>query len=297
MPALSARVVIVGGGISRRQRRVPPDAARLARRGAAGAGEPLRRDHVARGGPGRPAPLLQQLHPADPLQRRSLQPARGPDRPGHGLEALRQRERGPDRGAHDPAQAQCRDGQCLRRRGSRDQPGRGGEPLPADAHRRPGRRGVDPGRRQGQPGRHHPGPGARRPRGRGAADGRRQGHRRQRGQRRGRPGVETSAGPIATEILVNCAGHVGARARAHERRDDPAARLRAHVHRHPAHPGRDRRSAGAARSRRPHLRQGGGGRPPHGRLRSVGQAVGRRRHPGRLSRSGRSRRTGTSSTS
>ena len=35
-------------------------------------------------------------------------------------------ERGADRGAHDPAQAQCRDGQCLRRRGPRDRAGRGG---------------------------------------------------------------------------------------------------------------------------------------------------------------------------
>ena len=64
--------------------------------------------------------------------------------------------------------------------------------------------------------------------------------------------------------------------------DGAAARLRALLHRHrPAARG-DAGSAGAARHRRLHLRARGGRRPPDGRLRAGGQAVGHGGHPPRL---------------
>ena len=156
-------------GIVGDERRLPSGQARLARRGAARAGEPLRRHHLARGGAGRPAPLLQQSHPAHPLQRRSLQPPRGGDGPGH--------RDGSGAAASSVARTAERMVQLQRNAALANAYGieahvisleRGGARYPLMRTDDLVGRGVDPGRRQGQSGRYHPGAGPGRAGGRGA---------------------------------------------------------------------------------------------------------------------------------
>ena len=209
-----ARVVIVGGGIVGTS--VAYHLAKLGwtRRGAARAGQPLRRHHVACGGPRGPAARLEQPDPAHPLQRRPLRPARGRDGPGDGLEALRQplawrarRER----------MIQLERNAALARSygidAEVDQRQAGGGALPAHAHRRPGRApsGSRATARPTPPTSPRPSPRARGP----AA---RRSTRASRSPASGSSaarvaGVETSQGAIATEIARQLRGHVGARAR------------------------------------------------------------------------------------
>jgi glycine/D-amino acid oxidase-like deaminating enzyme len=75
-------------------------------------------------------------------------------------------------------------------------------------------------------------------------------------------------------------GPVGEAGRAHVWRDRAAALGRAHVHRHRPHRRRAPGFAGAARSRRLHLREGGSRRPADGRLRAGGEAMGDGWHSG-----------------
>ncbi len=137
---------------------------------------------------------------------------------------------------------------------------------------------MDSRRRQGEPRRHHPGPRPGRPGGRCADSRGRQGHGRQ-ARARPRGGSAHLAGRHHHGSPGELRGHVGARARPHERRHRTPARLRAHVHRHQPHRWRHLRSARDARWRRPHLLQGRGGGTPHGRLRSLGQALGHGGYP------------------
>src|SRR5216683_4216867 len=86
-------------------------------------------------------------------------------------------------------------------------------------------------------------------------------------------GVRTAEGNIACEYVV-------ARARPPRRGQRAALLGRAFLHRHEKDRRRDARPACHARSRWFHLLQGGGRRPPDGRLRAGRQAVGDGRHTG-----------------
>ena len=136
--------------------------ARLEGRGAAGAGAAERRHDLACGGPRRPAAQLPEPDAAHPLQHRALLQARGRDRAGDGLEAVRLAVGGAHRGAHGAAAPLGRHGQRPGRRLRAADAQAGRREVPHHAHRRPGRRGVAAGRRQGQSRRHHPGAGPRR---------------------------------------------------------------------------------------------------------------------------------------
>ena len=136
--------------------------ARLEGRGAAGAGAAERRHDLACGGPGRPAAQLPEPDAAHPLQHRALFQARGRDRAGDRLEAVRLALRRAHRGAHGAAAPLGRHGQRPGRRVRAADAQAGRREVSHHAHRRSCRRGVAAGRRQGQSGRHHPGAGPRR---------------------------------------------------------------------------------------------------------------------------------------
>ncbi len=167
-----------------------------------------------------------------------------------------------------------------------DQPGARRRAVPGDAHRRPRRRDLDPGRRQGQPGR--PLHVARQ----GRTPARRQGGRRRGGHRRRRRGERRApdSDRRARPPRGRGAGHrlrdrrqlrrpVGAAVRRSRRGERAALVGRALLHRHRPDRGRASDAAGDARPRRLHLLQGGGRRPGDGRLRAEGQAVERRPDP------------------
>ena len=164
-PALPARarVVIIGGGVIGASVAYHLAQPGLDRRAAARAGAAVLRHHLARGRPGRPAARLGERHPAGPVLHRALRPARGRDRPGHRLPALRRRHRRPDRGPDDPAAADGRHRRGLRAGVRADQPAAGPRALPDHGDRRPRGRDLAARRRQGQPDRpdRRAGPGAR----------------------------------------------------------------------------------------------------------------------------------------
>ena len=155
-------------------------------------------------------------------------------------------------------------------------------PLAADDDRRRGRRGLPADRRPGEPERHRAGAGARRaqrrrhhPRGycRSPASASRTATVR---------GVETADGFVACEKLVICAGQWS---RAIGRMAGVNVPLVSVQHQYIDHRADRRRAAepaDAARSGPPHLLQGGGRRPDHGRLRAEPDPVGGGRHPRRL---------------
>ena len=95
-------------------------------------------------------------------------------------------------------------------------------------------------------------------------------------------GVATTRGDIKAEVVINCAGQWAKQIGRMCGRDRAAAFGRAHVHRHRPHRRRASGFAGAARSRRLHLREGRGRRLADGRLRAGGQALGDGRHSGEL---------------
>ena len=114
--------------------------------------------------------------------------------------------------AHARAGAPGVDGALLRRRRRGDHAGRGGTPLAAPAHRRPGRRGVAAARRAHESHRHHAGPRQ------GRAPGRRHDPREHRGDgdphpRRRRRGRRHLARRHRLRGRGQLRGHVGARSR------------------------------------------------------------------------------------
>ena len=183
-----AQVVIVGGGIVGCERGLPPDQARLERRGAAGAQAAHLRHHLARRRPGRPAARHPQPDRAGPATRRNSSPGSS-RRPGR-RPASSRTARSPSpatEGALRGTRARRLHGAELRPRGAGDHAGGGARTVPADRHRRHGRRHLSARRRADQPGRHHPGAGQ------GGAQRRRQGVRGRRRHRREPP--RTAASP------------------------------------------------------------------------------------------------------
>ena len=160
-------------------------------------------------------------------------------------------------------------------------PQQAGDKYPDHAHRRPGGRGVAAGRRQGQSRRHHPGAGPRRAH-------RRRAHLREdprdRGRHQGRPRHRRADAPRArsrprSSSIAPASGRASSAAWSASRcRSIPASTCTSS----PRRWRRAARPAGDARSRRLHLLQGGGRRPPDGRLRARGQAVEQGRHPRRF---------------
>ena len=150
----------------RHQHRLPPDPARLDRRAAARAGQPVRRHDLARGRAGRAAARVGERHAAGAVLRRALRPARGGDRAVRRLQAVRRGDRGPHPGPDDPAAPHRGHRRRVRPRVRAADPRRGAGALAGDAGRRPGRRDLAARRRQGQPDRPDPGAGQGRAAGR-----------------------------------------------------------------------------------------------------------------------------------
>ena len=78
------------------------------------AGATLRRNHLARGRLGRPAPGDRERHPAGPVLGPALLRAGAGDRAGNGLQAVRRGDGRPHSRPNDPAAADGRDGGGLR---------------------------------------------------------------------------------------------------------------------------------------------------------------------------------------
>ena len=226
-----ARVVVIGRRHRRLQRRLPPHQARLDGRAAPGATGDLVRHDVARGRPRRPAPRHPQPDPARQVRGGSLRGARGRDRPGHGVPPTGKHQRGAHGRADGRAEALGIDGAVLRRRRRGDHAVRGGTPLAAHAHRRPGR-GLWLPRTGGRSHRHHAGPGREAPAG-GATIVENAGQSpRFTGARARSPGVGAPPrGDVACEVVVELRRHVGAPARPARRGRRAPARLRALLHR------------------------------------------------------------------
>ena len=175
--------------------RLSPRQARLARRRAAGAGAADLRHHLACGRPGRAVARAPEHDAAGAVFGRALPAARGRDRAGDRLEAMRLGAGRAHAGARDLVQAHR-----MRRRARRASPARsisidgGGAKISGDAHRRPARRALAAARRQGQSGRRDAGARQGRaherrahlradPRDRDPSEGRRRDRRRDRARR------------------------------------------------------------------------------------------------------------------
>ena len=132
--------------------RLSPDQARLARRGAAGAGAAHLRHDLARGGPRRATARAPEHDAPRPVFGAALSDARSRDRAGDRLEAVRLGPGGAHAGAGHVVQAHCVGGARAGRRLRDHLDRRSGPEISRDAHRRSARRAVAARGRQGQSG-------------------------------------------------------------------------------------------------------------------------------------------------
>ena len=129
----------------RGEHRLPPGPARRQRRRRARTAAPHRRQHLARGRPGRAAAHVEQPDPADAAQRRDLRDARAAHRLRHRLARVSAAcawPRAPTAGRS--CKRLATHGPQLRLRRAPGVAGRGGRAVPAARPRRRARRDVDP---------------------------------------------------------------------------------------------------------------------------------------------------------
>ena len=231
-----ARVVVIGGGIAGCS--VAYHLTKLGWRDVV----LLERRELSCGTTWHAAGLVGQLRATHNLtrlaqvRRRPLRAARGGDGPGHRIPPPRQHQRGAQRRAHaSSSSALASMARCFGVDVEVITPSRGRAPLAADAHRRPGRRGVAAARRAHESHRHHAGAGQ------GRAPGRRHDPREHRrspasdardgavDRRQHRPAATSRARSWST--ARGCGRAIG---RSDGRRRRAAARLRALLHRHRA---------------------------------------------------------------
>ena len=154
--------------------------------------------------------------------------------------------------------------------------------LAADDGRRRGRRRVPADRRPGEPDRHHAGARPRRAQRRRHDPRGRRRHRHPRSRTARVTGVETAAGASPARSSSSAPASGRAQLGRMAGVNVPLVSVQHQYIITEPIPGVPPGPADAARSRPPHLLQGGGRRPRHGRLRAEPDALGRGRHPRRL---------------